>query len=921
MAAAKAAQPTGPTQPTQQPPSPAPGTCEAQKSVIKDFNITSGVRLSSIIKALFELYQSKDKIVGITRPVINNLLNQKVPTLNQTYKYVYTTYKTATQKTNASGSRLVETNPRNPLVSMFDNVIKEAKSFNNWGDCNAVIIMEAKVKGVIKIQAHVQEDFENIKGVGRIFIKMRPGIDNTGDEIIRKDPDSESVQFDSQICNPIIGKSNISSKPFFAGIFSKVFPPTWTSNEVETVGTTTYSPGQEIPYNNEATYNHSVKSVVESIKNNPFDLSIVAYGQSGSGKTYTLLGEKGGEKGLLHYSLNQLVNEVPGIQISLSAVQLYQGRAYNALGAPEPGQKNIITDMDDSDLQTFLSKNPDVNQSSVIQVDGANSGDEQIKLWNLASEKFKYLEPSQSNKLLPSLFIEPGEGSPAPGPNNKVVYSGSAELGKFFTAKKTGDEPTFNRKVAQSVTKSTIDSISKDVTSEINNISSYLVQNVLSNRPTRATKMNPESSRSHLFLIFKLKFPDGSTRKITFVDLAGNEVFWNVPKELNGYLPPGLPEKDRIKNDKSVLWTNTETSKEGKFVGESLGHLRKTITAFGKKGVDKTYIPSEIVGKNVRQNQIVSMFIGKKGDSYYATDQSHSVAMYNVLSYVIDLFEENKKSLSKVAMFLMSHTYLPQLDGEEITKEKATMICNTTSNTIKFGAELGTAGIQFGDKFAFNNSVATKAAADKALAAQQNSQRLAAKQRLAQERLVVADAVTKRQLLTDYDREIRKQIASISSVINKTKATTNWSVAYSAFDLDVPNDSVGNDKFKKALDDLVSPEFKVLPTRYNFGLIRRRSFRQTRKVKSRRKRERSHRRVKRTSYSKAVRPRKRNSLRIRQRSTRRKPKVLQMGKKMARRRSQTPKRLGRRRSQRSTRKARKSNTLVRARRRSKVIKI
>lgn len=42
-------------------------------------------------------------------------------------------------------------------------------------------------------------------------------------------------------------------------------------------------------------------------------------------------------------------------------------------------------------------------------------------------------------------------------------------------------------------------------------------------RPTRATVLNPDSSRTHLFIEFDVKVKNGGDTKLTFVDLAGNE--------------------------------------------------------------------------------------------------------------------------------------------------------------------------------------------------------------------------------------------------------------------------------------------------------------------------------------------------------------------------------------------------------------
>ena len=168
---------------------------------------------------------------------------------------------------------------------------------------------------------------------------------------------------------------------------------------------------------------------------------IVAFGLSGSGKTYTLMGTTE-NPGLIP----RFIKENNDKQITCQSVQLYKGNMYDTL----------------FDYNIFDNQ----EHKNVLYND---------------QEKFTYFNDSSNGKM--EINTE------------KVVKDKEGKIVDDFDLKKLSQK-TF-----------TGYSAFKDVYEIIKN-----------NRPTRSTAYNPDSSRSHLFIFFKV-----GDKIVTFVDLGGYE--------------------------------------------------------------------------------------------------------------------------------------------------------------------------------------------------------------------------------------------------------------------------------------------------------------------------------------------------------------------------------------------------------------
>ena len=397
---------------------------------------------------------------------------------------------------------------------------------SNTKDCNSykdvldeLVGLEFKLKD---LDSTVNYDYEDAKGIGRVYIRCK---NRSKGGVYAIKQSGYNVQLNHALC------STKGNNVF--GQFTGVFDHDMTTEQI---------------YKSE--FKDLVKKSFDPVKG--FDITIFAYGQSGAGKTYTLIGDPNkGVPGLIDYVLTDIINDRPS-RIDLSAVQIYRGNLYNSLHSYKQKVQNVIT--------------------------------------NDNTTEFSYIQESRIDSDTK--------------PFNKPLQS--EELQKLIS-------PTYR---------------------EIQDINAYKrnLQIITDLRPTRATQMNPESSRSHLFMTFRIVF--GNTmRKITFVDLAGNEKFWGKTNE------------------------RTTSYFEGQYIVQTLSMLKEYLKNYAN-GIKIVPDPSA----NAKNT------------------------MYNMLQYLINS-NVNSDALNKIALVLAIHTVVP--DGKsEIDKEKKKLICDTTPNTLNFGLEI-----------------------------------------------------------------------------------------------------------------------------------------------------------------------------------------------------------------------------------------
>lgn len=235
---------------------------------------------------------------------------------------------------------------------------------------------------------------------------------------------------------------------------------------------------------NPEVYDKYVKKYINGINNNTVksDLVFFVYGLSGSGKSYTLFGDEKDRsvKGVVNLALKDLKNVS---NVSVSSFQIYKKFILDTFKISEDLRKKkedsyvikgIKTGVKIDEAKEALDKDPDVQN------------DDTKRMINVATKNIKVND--KGIKLDENAFLE---------------------LPFYSSLEERGD-------------RSAVITDFNSLTERTGNLDKILDE-IDSKRPVRKTTNNPASSRSHLFIIFNIKYKDGSSNKIVAVDTAGNE--------------------------------------------------------------------------------------------------------------------------------------------------------------------------------------------------------------------------------------------------------------------------------------------------------------------------------------------------------------------------------------------------------------
>jgi len=195
-------------------------------------------------------------------------------------------------------------------------------------------------------RSQIYSDYEDVKGVARIFLRVRggQGVQNDLVDVI----DNHSISFKNPCSKQIKefqGYSNVfSKKDTNIAVFNKVRP------------------------------------LIDTVKTN--NIFIMGYGRSGSGKTYTLLGNED-NKGIIQLTVNHLLNNKRKLNIKnikLSSLELYINSMFDLLklkpsissrGLSDDqtrwlsNKNNVWPPKELKYKRSFLSINNQVNKTSV----------------------------------------------------------------------------------------------------------------------------------------------------------------------------------------------------------------------------------------------------------------------------------------------------------------------------------------------------------------------------------------------------------------------------------------------------------------------------------------------------------------------------------------------------------------------------
>jgi hypothetical protein len=211
-------------------------------------------------------------------------------------------------------------------------------------------------------------------------------------------------------------------------------------------------------------------------------------------------------------------------------------------------------------------------------------------------------------------------------------------------------------------------------TIDINNVDVYQL-NDLTNAITEFRKMegrisktpnNPESSRSHLFIIFEIEFKDGNKGYLTIVDMAGREsptgIFDTFFSEGNVGSIIAERERDvliRRQTDKRELeehrilenYENKEINKiimEGLYINETINHL---IYYFNTKNLKDTII--EMQSSDAMKYSTERYYVNPEREYEGRVEKNNNSLMIPILSYLDNLSKEGGIKPSKFIMMCM----------------------------------------------------------------------------------------------------------------------------------------------------------------------------------------------------------------------------------------------------------------------------
>jgi len=500
----------------------------------------------------------------------------------------------ATEKLQNLGTIPVEkiTLPAEKMI--YNNLIQLFTSVNQLGNinslqCNAIrgALQTLNSNPVYKNYDLISANFlEDYKGQVRVYIKVKPFQNKEGKWLTDINPGSISrsvCEIQSGLANNYITVDCNANKEVHC---------TTSSSEYKKYSDFTNIFKPEVT--NKDLYDQT-KSLFDQMKSG-YSIVIFGYGLSGSGKTYTLLGE-GANEGLIDYVLFDKNNGITKVEM-VYAFELYSNK---------------------------VPKGPVISAKDTIQA--------------------------------------------------KIIdhYNSSIENEKMIEGKDIKDSNQLKRILMD------LETIRKN------------------EKHIKPTPNNPVSSRSHLFLVFKVTFTNGVSGYCTFIDTAGREsplnlfpqIFKSTNKSLLSNLIGGSAKdiqliqlQDNIKKlykdtynitDENILKEiGIDTLKEGMYVNESINHLiwffnnkaGKSIDYKGKMMDKKTYTEYE-------DNYI---FIKPNKESSQTISESN-VKLIPVLNKLSKLGGENTKS--KFVMLCMLRQEIKYCDEAKKTLDFATEIKST----------------------------------------------------------------------------------------------------------------------------------------------------------------------------------------------------------------------------------------------------
>lgn len=283
-----------------------------------------------------KLREEEEKVVGVCEKELQELQDE-IAKLTELEKGTSSTIQSLTKIIDRGGLKTVRNDTVRNRVSNrnkysseketlneFKEIASKAKNLKSPADCKDVVsslkTIRQKKGEIQKIARRVQNDWEDVRGVGRVYLRMKGETNETNrNEKYVEASGKEIVIRDTNRCDV---QEEVGGDRF--GPFTAVFDER-TSNE--------------------KIFEEEVRETIQNIYTG-YRVVIFTYGQTGAGKSFTLLGSGLNNKGMAQRSLDILVklaNDGLVDKIDISARQIYKLQLYDVFKtnqlAPVSGPK------------------------------------------------------------------------------------------------------------------------------------------------------------------------------------------------------------------------------------------------------------------------------------------------------------------------------------------------------------------------------------------------------------------------------------------------------------------------------------------------------------------------------------------------------------------------------------------------------
>lgn len=693
---------------------------KALNIICKELNKSSDVNIDKIeekFKAVIELATSGNKTVDTKSGTINlpdGIYNKVMNNYNNIY-------------TEADNTTLINIKQLSEEYNTEKDICGDDDDDDDTviTDYTAYASQILKSKNTRMIINQINDDYENITGIGKVIVKFRPQTKTKGNSldtvnILKPIDDVKTTKDQGVTCVEFIDKfpdsngpmcSQIQGKKF--GDFTAVFYPNTSSSP-------------NLPAYEEDPGTGSIESTVDLMDSIGFNMAMLSYGLSGSGKTFTLIGNEwepnGTVRGIIQMIIETLEKKsVQGpMEIKLKALQLYEGNIYNAYSS-DPMIYKYTFDKDEQgkvgvEYKNIIDKttNPHVYGlyeklfKHVKNVSKLDSVKLQTNLRNLLDINIlKPFHSEISEKIMGQKFKNVQELVTDMAKDEVKLGQLIDNILLFGIANKSYDidKLLIARNTDIDINKNYFDD-GYDLTLKDNYIDQFndYLANISSHRPARSTLKNPDSSRSHLFVRVNFTI-NGKTFDIYISDLGGveNAASYFGKASIEGfYIVSTLKMIEvMISNYNKYLPTKFDDLIDDSKVKESF-NTEIVNPIYGSQG------PKIIKWFEIAQQKSAGEPNGPYGNfhrnNFNGSDDAKMKGLgkgiYSIMKSMLkwDELQDPKAKFTKLISFInLRSTLFPGIDN--IEKVENNNLCEATESSLVYGMKLyNTTGCSFGKR-------------------------------------------------------------------------------------------------------------------------------------------------------------------------------------------------------------------------------